>query len=266
MGGRAGGEMASRLAVQSVLHAYYRDPSRDIARSLQFAVRQANAQIVNYGYHYPAYRGMATTLVAAVLRDRDVAIAHVGDSRAYLARAGQVWALTQDHSWVVEMMARGALGPSEAASHPYRHVITRSLGHQPDVQVDVRRLKMDVGDTLVLCTDGLSDVVSPSEIGWATQTLAPGRAVQTMVGWANQRGGRDNISAMVIRADQPAPRPVTRRVPHPYYQQGARVLTPAGVGYGRQQVVQGESTGQVIAVMGAAAALVTLAMYVLGGM
>jgi len=263
MGGRAGGDIASRLAVQNVLHFYYQDTSRNLARSLQMAIRQANAQIINYGYHYPAYRGMATTLVAAVQRDREVVIAHVGDSRAYLTRSGQVWALTQDHSWVVEMMARGALSPTEAVSHPYRHVITRSLGHQPDVQVDLRRLKFGIGDTLVLCTDGLSDVVSSSEIGWATQTLTPGRAAQTMVGWANQRGGRDNISAMVVRADKPASNPARRGVPHPQYQQGARVLTPAGAGYGRQQVVQGESTGQVLAVIGAAAALVTLAMYAL---
>lgn len=204
MGGRAGGQVASQLAVQHLLQAYYHDPMRSLEKSLVQAIRVANQQVYRYGQYYPAYQGMATTLVAAVIRDQELIVAHVGDSRAYLARAGRFWPLTRDHSWVAEMVARGALTPAEAANHPYRHVISRSVGPHPDVQVDVRRMRLFAGDTLVLCTDGLSDLVTPAEIGWAAATLPPHQATHTLVDWANQRGGRDNISALVVRAEQPA--------------------------------------------------------------
>ena len=199
MGGRAGGQVASQLAVQHLLQAYYRDPSHAVEQSLVQAIRVANRQVYNYGQYYPAYQGMATTMVAAVVRGREMVVAHVGDSRAYLARANRVWPLTRDHSWVADMVAKGMLTPAEAASHPYRHVISRSVGPQPDVQAEVRRLKLAAGDALILCTDGLSDVVTPSEIGWAAATLDPQRAAYTLVDWANQRGGRDNISVALAR-------------------------------------------------------------------
>lgn len=204
MGGRVGGEVASQLAVQYLLQAYYRDPLRQLDRSLVQAVQVANRQVHSYGHYYPAYQGMATTLVAAAVRGRELVVAHVGDSRAYLARAGRVWLLTRDHSWVTEMVARGALTPAEAARHPYRHVISRSIGTRPDVHVDVRRLRVSPDDTLVLCTDGLSDLVTPAEIGWVVSTSAPQHATRRLIELANQRGGRDNISALVVRAEQPA--------------------------------------------------------------
>lgn len=204
MGGRAGGQMASQLAVQHVLQAYYHNPSLNPSTSLTQAVQVANHQVYSYGQFYPAYRGMATTLVAAVVRGSELVVAHVGDSRAYLVRAGRVWPLTRDHSWVAEMVARGLLTPAQGASHPYRHVITRSVGPKPAVAVDVQRTKIAPGDALVLCTDGLSDVVSSGEIGWAAATLDPQHAAQTLIDWANQRGGRDNISALVVRVQQPA--------------------------------------------------------------
>jgi protein phosphatase len=168
------------------------------------AVQAANRQVYSYGYHYPAYHGMATTLVAAVVRASELVVAHVGDSRAYLVRAGRTWPITSDHSWVAEMVARGALSPADAARHPYRHVITRSIGAHPDVQADVRRLRVSPGDTLVLCTDGLSDLVTPAEIGWVTATSAPQHATRRLIELANQRGGGDNISALVVRLEQPA--------------------------------------------------------------
>lgn len=203
MGGRAGGQVASQLAVQHVLQAYYEDSTQPIASSLHQAVRIANHRVYAYGQAYPAYQGMATTLVAAVVRGKELIVAHVGDSRAYLVRAGRVWPLTRDHSWVAEMVARGLLTPAQAASHPYRHVIMRSVGPKPAVAVDVQRTKIAPGDALVLCTDGLSDVVSPGEIGWAAAALAPQHAAQTLIDWANQRGGRDNISALVVRMEYP---------------------------------------------------------------
>jgi serine/threonine protein phosphatase PrpC len=259
MGGRVGGEVASRLAVQYLLQAYYRDPSRQLEQSLARALQVANRQVYSYGYHYPAYRGMATTLVAAVVRGQELVVAHVGDSRAYLARAGRTWPLTSDHSWVAEMVARGALSPADAARHPYRHVITRSIGARPDVQVDVRRLRVSPGDTLVLCTDGLSDLVTPAEIGWVAATSAPQHATRRLVELANQRGGGDNVSALVVRLEQPArqaarPGSVAAWPPASVSASGARC--PA-LAYGGDIARFALATG--LAAAGVTAALVALA-------
>lgn len=256
MGGRVGGEIASQLAIQYLLQAYYRDPSRQIDQSLARAVQAANRQVHSYGYYYPAYQGMATTLVVAVVQGQDLVVAHVGDSRAYLARAGRVWPLTRDHSWVAEMVVRGALTPAEAARHPYRHVISRSIGPTPEVQVDVRRLRLSPGDTLVLCTDGLSDLVNPSEIGWAASRLAPPHAVQSLVRWANERGGRDNISALVVRADR-ATAPVAR-TGNPLYYPSANPAVPGAGGLARTHA--SDTTRWLIAT-GLAAASIAVAMY-----
>lgn len=203
MGGRAGGEVASQLAVQHLLRAYYTDPSTQVEKSLARAMQRTNASVYHYAQQHPAYRGMATTLVAAVVRGSELVVAHVGDSRAYLVHGQRVLALTRDHSWVGEMMARGVLTPAEAAHHPYRHVILRSIGAHPSVSVDVKRWRLRPGDTLVLCTDGLSDYLTPPEIGWAAAKLPPHQAAQALINRALQRGGADNVSVIVVRAEPP---------------------------------------------------------------
>ena len=258
MGGRQEGHVASRLAVQTLLQAYYGDPSRSVAHSLSRAIRQANAQLHTYGAYYPAYRGMATTLVAAVVRGQELVVAHVGDSRAYLVRGADTWPLTRDHSWVVQMMASGVLTPAEAARHPYRHVILRSLGPHPDVQVDMHRLSLAAGDALILCSDGLSDLVSEGEMGWAARSWKPQQAVQALVAWANQRGGTDNVSAIVVQAQQPAGQPVS----HPAY--ARRPVQPGQAA--RRGAIPGPRHRPrpllpLTASLGAAAAFITLAMY-----
>jgi len=258
MGGRQAGHVASRLAVQTLLQAYYRDRSRNVAHSLAHAIRQANAQLYAYSAYYPACRGMATTIVAAVVRGHELVVAHVGDSRAYLVRGGVIWPLTRDHSWVAQMVALGILTPAEAARHPYRRVVLRSLGPRPDVRVDVRRFSLEAGDALILCSDGLSDLVADGEIGWAARAWAPQQAVQALVAWANRRGGTDNIAAIVVRAQRPAEQPQAR----PAY-------PPRAVRRGqatRRDAISAPRHGPrallpLAASLGASAAFITLVMY-----
>jgi len=263
MGGRPAGHVASRLAVQTLLQAYYRDSSRDIAHSLVRAVRQANAQLYTYGAYYPAYRGMATTIVAAVVRGHELVVAHVGDSRAYLVRGGNIWPLTRDHSWIAQMVSLGILTPAEAARHPYRRVILRSLGPRPDVRVDVRRLSLKAGDALILCSDGLSDLVAAGEIGWATRAWGPQQAVQALVAWANRRGGTDNIAAIVVQARRPAERPRERRPAYPSRAAGQgpeirRHMAPTPRRGARSMV-------PLVASLGASAAFIAGVMYLIPG-
>lgn len=258
MGGRQAGHVASHLAVRALLQAYYRDRSYDVAQSLARAVHQTNAQLFRYGAYYPAYRGMATTLVAAAVRGRELAVAHVGDSRAYLARGGGVWPLTRDHSWVAQMVASGVLTPAEAARHPYRRVILRSLGPRPSVQVDVRRFSLVAGDALILCSDGLSDLVADREIGWAALAWQPQQAAQAMVAWAYQRGGPDDISAMVVRAEHTPARTA---------QGQAQTYRPGLLGQPRRRGAMPGPRHEprpllpLAASLGAAAAFITLVMY-----
>ena len=120
MDGRRIGEIASRLAVQTVIQEYYRDPSPHPTQSLERAVRMANWRINEQSRRSPAHQGMGTTLVAAVVRGNELIVANVGDSRAYLARDGSFWQITRDHSWVAEEVAAGGLTPGEARRHPWR--------------------------------------------------------------------------------------------------------------------------------------------------
>src|SRR5204863_9491219 len=144
--------------------------------------------------------GMGTTLVAVVIRDGRLVVAHVGDSPALLLSGGQVRRLTQDHSWVEEAVARGHLDPGDADRHPYRHVLTRALGSAPDVQVDVSDdVALAAGDVLVLCSDGLVRHVRESELADVVQDLDAEEAARALVDLANKRGGEDNTTVIVCR-------------------------------------------------------------------
>ena len=209
--GHPGGRIASQLAVQAVVSEYYRTPSPYTAESLERAVKLANAYI--YRQARRAYGKMITTLTAAVVRGNELVVANVGDSRAYLVRGRGIWRLTRDHTWVAEEVAAGGLTPDEARRHPWRKVITRALGHRPDVKVDILRLMIQPGDTIVLCSDGLSDRVWDSEIWGIVSRSKPKEAARRLVRLANYRGGNDNITVIVIRAKPPTRRPVA----HPAY-------------------------------------------------
>jgi len=200
MGGHRFGRVASRLAGLTAIREYYHDPSRNVSQSLQKALQSANRRLVRAGQRDPAYGGMATTLVTAVVRGDELYVANVGDSRVYLAREGQLWRLSKDHSWVAAEVALGGLSLAEARRHPWRNILTRSIGSRPSVKVDVFWGRVRCGDILLLCSDGLSDKVRDREIGRIMRREAPQRAVNRLVGLANRRGGDDNITIILLRA------------------------------------------------------------------
>ena len=212
MGGHQAGEVASRMAINRIIQNYYADPDPNIQTALIRAVQAANAEIYAHAQASPAQSGMGTTVVAAVVKDSgEVQIAHVGDSRAYFVRGKQIKQITKDHSWVQEQVEAGVLTPEQARTHPQRNVITRALGSKPDVLVDSHQGKLDPGDVLVLCSDGLSGLVSDEEIRQVVTSQPPQQAAHTLVNMANERGGTDNISVVVLKA-LPAPAAIPERV------------------------------------------------------
>jgi serine/threonine protein phosphatase PrpC len=199
MGGHQEGQRASQIAAQRIVQEYYRDPSPDPQHSLARAIRMANAEIYQEASRAPEIRRMGTTVTAAVLRGTDLLVANVGDSRAYLVRGGATRQLTQDHSLIAEGLRDGTITPDQVSSHPYRGVITRALGAGPDVQPDFFSERLQSGDTLLLCTDGLTNEMDDRQI---TATIAQSKSVQEavnrLINQANQYGGRDNVTAVVI--------------------------------------------------------------------
>ncbi len=199
MGGHAAGEVASEIAVDTVSNAYYQGDSDDAAVSLLYAIRRANSLIHQRAAENMLRSGMGTTCVAAVLRGNVAYIANVGDSRAYLVHSNQVKQVSQDHSWVAEQVRAGLLTEDQARSHAQRNVITRCLGTQAEVDVDVFSEQVEEGDTIILCTDGLSGQVDDNDLRAIVNQYVPQESVYHLVERANENGGPDNITAIVIR-------------------------------------------------------------------
>jgi PPM family protein phosphatase len=162
---------------------------------------------------------MGTTLTALLLCGRDGVIAHIGDSRAYLLRGGELRQLTDDHSLVAEMVRDGRLPAGEARQHPYRSVLSRALGTEPDVEVDELRVSLQAGDVVLLCSDGLCGPVSDEKLSKALSAADPHKATRRLVDEALRRGGPDNITAVVVQlydSDQPPAEPeATKDVEEP---------------------------------------------------
>ena len=211
MGGHAAGEVASEIAVDAVTNVYYQDDSDDVAISLLHAIKRANAMIHQRAAENMLRSGMGTTCVAAVLCGSMAYIANVGDSRAYLVRNGQVRQISQDHSWVAEQVRAGLLSEEQARTHAQRNVITRCLGTQAEVEVDVFSEPLEENDALVLCTDGLSGSVSDDEIRRAVEQTGPQESVYHLIEQANENGGPDNITAIVVRVQEVGWEPPTMR-------------------------------------------------------
>jgi PPM family protein phosphatase len=202
MGGHAAGEVASEIAVDTVCTLYYQDADTDIPLSLRRAIQYANATIYQRATENAQHSGMGTTCVAAVLRGTTAYIANVGDSRAYLVRKGHVRQISQDHSWVAEQVRMGQMTVEEAQLHSMRNIITRSLGPFPEVEVDVFVEQVEEGDAFVLCSDGLSGMISDDEITNIVEHFGPQESVYRLVEYANAQGGMDNITAIVARVNQ----------------------------------------------------------------
>ncbi|MDQ2713679.1 MAG: Stp1/IreP family PP2C-type Ser/Thr phosphatase [Chloroflexota bacterium] len=213
MGGHAAGEVASEIAVDTVSNVYYQDDSEDVAVALVHAIKRANAAIHQRAAENMLRSGMGTTCVAAILRANMAYIANVGDSRAYLVRAGQVRQVSQDHSWVAEQVRAGLLTEDQARTHAQRNVITRSLGTQPDVDIDIFAEPLEEGDSLVLCTDGLSGLVTEEELQRIINQFLPQESVYHLVERANENGGPDNITAIVIHVNEVGWEPPSLRHP-----------------------------------------------------
>ncbi len=207
LGGHALGEVASELAVNTTRDTYYQDSNEDIVSSLRLAVETANSIIWqrNGAKFQDATEGekerksMGATCVAAVLQGDRVYIANVGDSLAYVIRAGQVMQIAQKHSWVAEQVHAGLLTEEQARSHEKRNIITRCLGTSPTVEVYVTSESVQDGDILVLCTDGLWSLIEEDELRSIVEQYDPQESAKRLVERANENGGPDNITAVVVR-------------------------------------------------------------------
>jgi protein phosphatase len=213
MGGHAAGEIASRIAVDSINefivhtkeddgtwpHAYDEHYKRSTNR-LMAAVRMANTRVLEAMRKDARLRGMGTTVVAC-LADNDVmSFAHVGDSRAYLVRDKQLSRITNDHSWVFEQVQAGMLTEAEAEKHPLRNVITRALGGALQVTPDASEIEVKPGDVYLLCSDGLTGMVPEEEIlRVVTENEDLEAACQQLIDTANERGGLDNVTAILVK-------------------------------------------------------------------
>jgi protein phosphatase len=218
MGGHAAGEVASRVAVDAINEFVnltggneeitwpfgLDDTISYEGNRLKTAIRHANRRVLEATRESAEYEGMATT-VAAVLVDGDTAnLAHVGDSRIYLWSGGQISQLTSDHSWVNEQIQSGVISPEQARNHPLRNVVTRALGGRSDLLVDIQSRRMGPGDVLLLCSDGLTTMIPDEEIarilGEAEGDVA--RAATSLVEQANDKGGEDNITVVLLKFEE----------------------------------------------------------------
>lgn len=205
MGGHAAGQVASELAAQASVNALRTlvDASASLTEKLRIAVAAANREIIEETVRKPELSGMGTTLVALLAVPERVALAHVGDSRGYLVRDGEIRQVTHDHSLVAELVRRQEISETAARGHPHRHVLTRALGVRRTVEADFSELTPSVGDTFVLCSDGLTGHVQDQEIAQqAAEASDLEAAAAQLVAMANDRGGEDNITVVLIRCDQ----------------------------------------------------------------
>ena len=200
MGAHAAGELASKMACESLPHTYRKLLERSPADALRHAVATANTSIHERGQANAEFQGMGTTCSVLVLLPHAALVAHVGDSRVYRLRAGKLDQLTFDHSLVWEMQAAGQMPRGEVASFIPRNIITRSLGPHAEVQIDLEGpFPLEVGDTFLLCSDGLSGQLKDEEIGAVLAALAPQEAARALIDMTNLRGGPDNVTAVVAR-------------------------------------------------------------------
>jgi protein phosphatase len=213
MGGHQAGEVASALSVTTietfVLHVLRRysnlqaTDEQGVLKDLQTAIRAADARICEEAAQNPEFAGMGTTLTMAFASGWNLFVIHAGDSRCYLFRGGQLQQLTLDHTLVGELTRRGVLKPEAASTHRWRHVVTNVLGGDASgVHADVRKTDLQAGDMILLCTDGLTDMLDNARIGAVLEAEPdPKAACERLVSEANSQGGKDNITVVVARFD-----------------------------------------------------------------
>jgi protein phosphatase len=201
MGGVQAGEVASRMAIETLLVYPFTGAA---AEDLVAAIKQANRGIHGAAGGKPEWHGMGTTVTAALLAGDQCHIAQVGDSRCYLVRDGAIKRLTNDHSLVGELLRNGTISAKEAMAHPQRNLLTRALGTSDEVEVDLTTVQLLFDDLLILCTDGLSGVVTDDEIlAEAVRHAEPQATAEGLVALANAHGGPDNVTVVVAHVFPP---------------------------------------------------------------
>jgi PPM family protein phosphatase len=204
MGGHAGGQEASRLAIEAMYGHFERfwesdDSSRDL---LEQSFLKANQAILQDQKAHPERRDMGTTAVAVLFRRDEVWCAHVGDSRLYRLRGAKLEQLTQDHTWIARAVQAGALTPDQARVHPMRHVLAQCLGREEGTEIEIQKLESRGGDRFMLCSDGLTEELTDPLISNQLKTIrACDMAATALVNSAKERGGRDNITVVIVAID-----------------------------------------------------------------
>jgi protein phosphatase len=218
MGGHAAGEVASKVAVDAINEfVCLTSGDEEITwpfgldekisydgNRLKTAIRYANRKVIDATKERAEYEGMATTVAAILVDDLAANLGHVGDSRGYVLRDGTLSQLTSDHSWVNEQLLNGAISAEQARTHPLRNVVTRALGGKPDLLVDMQARKMEPGETLLLCSDGLTNMLTDEAIAEICRAAGDDlkKAAQDLVNSANNRGGDDNITVVLIHFEE----------------------------------------------------------------
>ena len=213
MGGHKTGEVASQKAVEVIqreLQSAQNYPPAALAR----AVQAANLEVYDYATENPEHQGMGTTLTTIYIDDQVGLVGHVGDSRAYLVRDGVIRQLTFDHSWVAERVRQGILTQDEAKVHRLRNVITNALGATPEVKLDVLHFDVKPGDRIVMCSDGVSMLMSDEQLRDIVQDFTPEEATARLIDESNKRGSPDNVTAVVLEIKAVEPR--NKRYAPPY--------------------------------------------------
>jgi PPM family protein phosphatase len=219
MGGHAAGEVASKITVETIGEFIAATRQKEEAtwpfkynheldfnsNRLAVAIEKANERVMAAVAAQPWLKGMGTTVVAGLLNEKLLSLAHVGDSRAYLFRDGQLSRLTDDHSWVHEQVTAGILTEEEAKTHPLKNVVTRALGGGPSVSPDLQELVFSPGDRYLFCSDGLTTMVGDEEILETAASVKDTQSLcQKLVDMANEKGGVDNITVVVVDIVDPA--------------------------------------------------------------
>lgn len=204
MGGHAGGEEASWIAtdaIKSYLNEYWdsQEESRVLAEA---AFWKANQAIVQDQREHPERSDMGTTAVVVLFRKEQALVAHVGDSRLYRLRAEKLEKITEDHTWVARALKSGVLSPSQARIHPWRHMLSQCLGREDLGQVEIQSLDVEVGDRLLLCSDGLTEELSDIAIASYLQSPLCETAAADLIEAAKEQGGRDNITTVVVAIEE----------------------------------------------------------------
>ena len=199
MGGHNAGEYASRVTVETIVEMVRNSSETDPVCILEEAIQAANALVRRRAARFSLLEGMGTTVVAATCVENRLYVANVGDSRLYVLNNKEIRQITRDHSWVEEMVQRGEIGREDARNHSNKNIITRAVGAEDTVKIDVFVVRLEAGDEILMCTDGLTNMLEDEEM---RMILDGARDVvekaQELVKAANEHGGRDNISVILI--------------------------------------------------------------------